>query len=120
MAREIYTRNPSDPNYKENQLETNDEIEMLLGQLRMILFTNRGEVLGAPDFGVNLEECLFSMNFNEYALRALLLDQMTKFCPLAQKYQVRFEVTFAKGTVRDLCLIDTYVDGTKAFGLLVK
>jgi len=120
MARELYTRGPNDPNYKANQLETNDEIEMLLGQLRMILFTNRGEVLGAPDFGVNLEEALFSLDFNEYSLRSMLHDQIMKFCPLAEKYRVRFDVVFAKGTIRDICLIDIYVDGSKAFGILVK
>lgn len=120
MARELYTRSPSDPNYKQDTLETTDEIEALLGQLRMIMFTNRGEIIGAPDFGINLEETLFSLDFNEYAIRSALHDQVMMFCPMAEKYSVRFDVKFARGTIRDICLIDTYLNGEKAFGVLVK
>lgn len=120
MAREIYTRYPTDPAYKQFTLEVTDEIEALLGQIRMILMTNQGEVIGAPDFGANLDELLFTLNYNEYSLRSTLYDQLQKFCPLAQKYQVKFDVKFAQGTVRDMCLIDIYVDGGKAFGVLFK
>ena len=120
MAREIYTKSPSDPNYNSTQLETNDEIEMLLGQIRMMLLTNQGEVIGAPEFGVNLEDALFSLNFNEYSLKSMLFNQIMMFCPLAEKYRVKFDVSFATGTVRDICLIDIYVDGSKAFGILIK
>jgi|JI61114BRNA_FD_contig_31_5616341_length_664_multi_2_in_0_out_0_2 phage baseplate assembly protein W len=120
MSREIYTRDPNDPNYKEDSLETSDEIETLLGQLRMILLTNRGEIIGAPNFGVSLEETIFSLDYNEYAIRSALNDQLLMFCPLANKFDVKFDVKFAKGTVRDICLIDIYLNGDKAFGVLVK
>jgi hypothetical protein len=120
MAREIYMRAPGDPNYKENTLESSDEIEALLGQLRMIMLTNGGEILGAPNFGLSLEETLFTLDFNEYALQSALRDQVIRFCPLAEAYNVTFDVKFARGTVRDICFIDTYVNGDKVFGVLVK
>lgn len=119
MARDLYMRDPTDPNFKSGILEVSDEIEMLISQIKMILLTNKGEVLGAPDFGLNLEEQLFTLNRNEYTIRGMIQDQVMSFCELANKYRVTFDVKFARGNVRDMCLINVVIDGTKAFGVLV-
>jgi hypothetical protein len=120
MAREIYMRDESDPFFKSNILEINNEMEMLFGQIKMMLFTNRGEVLGAPDFGANLEEYLFTFSVNEYSVRSMLMDQTLKFIPLAAKYQVDYDIKFSKGTVRDICLIDIKVLNQPVFGVMIK
>lgn len=112
-------RDPSDSLYKDGLLEVNDEIEVLVGEIKMMLFTNRGEVLGAPDFGVNLEEMLFTLSLNEYAIKQSLAVHVMKFCPLAEKYGVTFDVKFSRGSVRDICLIDINILGEPLFGVLV-
>jgi hypothetical protein len=120
MARELYMRDPTDPNYKSGILEINDEVDMLVSQIKMILYTKPGEILGAPDFGIALEDQLFVFNINEYALRSMLFDQVTKFVPLSEKYHIKFNINFARGTVRDICLIDVIINGNPIFGMLVK
>ena len=109
----------SDTYYKSGIIEVNDEIEMLISQIKMLLFTNRGEILGAPDFGANLDDYLFTVNVNEYSLRSMLMDQTMKFIPMAERYQVDYDVKFARGTVRDICLIDVRILNEKAFGIMV-
>lgn len=121
MGRDIYMRDPgSDPNYKDGILEVSDDIEMLIAEIKMMLYTNRGEVLGAPDFGANLEEMLFTFGLNEYSLRQMLRDQTLKFIPRSVNYGVDFDVKFARGTVRDMCLIDIFINNRPAFGVLIK
>lgn len=120
MARDLYLRDPSDPFFKEGILEVNDELQMVIGQIKMMLFTNRGEVLGAPDFGANLEEQLFTLNLNEYSLKSVLRDQVLKFIPLSTKYQIDFDVKFSRGTVRDICIIDVLINNVATFGVVVK
>lgn len=120
MSRELYLRDPSDPAFNSGVMEVSDEVEMVISQIKMILFTKPGEILGAPDFGVNLEDQLFVFNANEFNLRSMLEDQVVKFVPLSERYHIRFSVNFVKGTVRDICLIDVHVNGNPAFGLLVK
>lgn len=109
----------TDPNYQSGILEVSDEIAILISQIRMILSTPPGSVLGAPDFGIDLESQLFVFNINEYSLRSMLLDQVNKFVPLAEKYQIKFNISFAKGVSRDICLIDTLINGTPMFGVLI-
>ena len=69
-ARELYMRPPDDPAYKDGILEVSEEIEILLNQIKMILLTDQGDVLGAPDFGMSLEDMLFSFDANEYAIQS--------------------------------------------------
>ena len=120
MARDLYLRDPSDPFYQSDTLEVNDELQMLIGQLKMMLFTNRGEVLGAPDFGADLENQLFSLNLNEFSVKSALRDQVMKFIPLGAQYQVDFDVKFARGTARDIGVIDVLINNTPAFGVTIK
>ena len=113
-------RDPDDPYYKPGILEVNDEAEMIVGQIKMMLFTKRGEILGAPDFGANLEDYLFTLSVNAYSLKSMLMAQTIKFIPLAEKYQVVYDIKFAKGTIRDICLIDVRMLGNPVFGMVVK
>lgn len=119
MARELYMRSPEDPAYKSGTMEISEELDMLVTQIKMILFTKPGEILGAPDFGVALEDQLFVFNINEYALRSMLFDQLIKFVPLSEKYHVKFSILFARGTTKDTCLIDVIINGNPIFGILV-
>ena len=64
--RELYMKDKEDPAYKEGILEISDEVDMIVTQIKMILYTKPGEILGAPDFGVALEDQLFVFNINEF------------------------------------------------------
>jgi len=112
-------RNPDDPNYKVSTLEVSDEIEMLITQIKMILLTDQGDVLGAPDFGMSLESLLFTFDANAFTIEQKLRDQMMKFCPLGNRYSVSFDIKFFKGTVQDIGLIDIYIGDKMAFGVTI-
>lgn len=120
MLREIYCRNVNDPGYRPEQLETGNALEALLTKIRMIIFTNKGEVLGAPELGISLEEQLFELQVNTNQLQETFYQQLATYAPEAGQYNVNIEVQFQKGEVRDFCFIDIYIDGTKLLGVLAK
>lgn len=120
MPRDIYMRDITDPNFRSGILEISDEVEMLISQIKMMLRTNKGEILGAPDFGADIEQMLFTFNANEFTIRNTLNDQVMKFIPLADQYQVDFDVKFSKGVTQDICLIDVKINNVPAFGVLVQ
>ena len=113
-------RDPSDPFYQPNTLEVNSDIEALLAEIRMILYTKQGEVLGSYDFGYNLEDNLYLFNLSSSDLRNKLVQAIYYYCPDAQTYNVDISVQFFKGSVRDICLIDILINGQKALGVLAK
>lgn len=120
MLREIYTRDPSDSNYNAETLEITGDLENLLGQIRMLLFTRKGEVMGFFDFGVNVEDDIFMFNLSQSQIQKKISEAIYQYCPDANAYEVKVDVQFFQGTVRDVCLIDILVDGTKLMGVLVK
>jgi hypothetical protein len=120
MLKELYLRDPSDPYYNPEILEHSSEIEALVGEIRMILFTKQGDVLGNYDFGFNLEDKLFLFNLNETDIRNKLLTTILETCPDAAVFNTDISVQFFRGSVRDICLIDIFIDGKKTIGVLVK
>ena len=67
--RDIYNRDPQDPNYVPNILEVTDPIEICVGQLKMMLLTDKGEVLGDPKFGIAFESLIFELNLSQDSIR---------------------------------------------------
>ena len=120
MLSEIYCRNSSDPNYNPKTLVTASVLEGLLTKIRMIIFTERGEILGVPGLGLNLEDHLFELNANVGQIQKSFYDQLTAFAPEAGRFNVTIEVNFQPGVIRDVCFIDIFVDGTKLLGVLAK
>lgn len=118
MLKEIYCRNVQDPLYNPQQLETLNPIEALLTSIRMILFTNRGEVLGYPDLGLDLEYQLFELGFNGFQLQQNFYGQIAKYVRGASNFKIDVEVSFVPGTVRDIAYIDIYIDGRKYLGIV--
>lgn len=113
-------RDPSDPLYNSGVFDVSNEIEVLLGQIRMILYTKPGEVIHGLSFGINLESYIFSFNVSNAQLERVITKQIFENCPLASKYDVSVKASFFYGSTRDLCLIDIFIDAIKYIGILVK
>lgn len=106
MLREIYNRDPEDPNYKENQLEVTDALEACLGKIKMMIFTRRGEVLGDPSFGLDLEEYIYDLELSEGAIRKEIQNNIKAYIPEFEFLGGTYELKFYMGTNRDIATLD--------------
>lgn len=107
---ELYIKTIGDPNYNPTKVHSQSEIAQLITQIETILFTNKGEVLGRPDFGCSLEDLVYSLNYNNFQIKSSIESQLDRYCPLAAKYKVAANVSFVKGTVRDIAYVDINID----------
>ena len=110
--REIYNRDPQDGNYNPFLVETTDPVEICIGQIKMMLFTNKGEVLGDPSFGMNLEDLLFSLNLSESSIRKELDLFLTTYIPIFGKLGGTYDLKFYQGKDRDIANLDFYIPST--------
>ena len=106
---EIYNRDPNDPNYKEGVLEVTDPIEICVGQLKMALLTNHGEVLGDPSFGISLDRLVFSLELSEASIRNEIRTHLQVYVPLFYTLGGKFDIKFYQGTMRDIALLDFFI-----------
>jgi hypothetical protein len=106
---EIYNRDPSDFNYKSDIVEITQPVEICLGQLKMFLLTNKGDVLGDPKFGLNLEDLVFSLELSEKTLRDEIEQGLRFYVHLFAQLGGYFDLKFYQGTERDIALLDFYI-----------
>lgn len=120
MSKDIYSKSESDNNKDENDImEVSDPLSLLIIQLENIFFTKKKEVIGQPNFGLDLEDLLFSLNSNEGDISQKITSQIKSFCPLEQQYPISSKVRFVRGQERDMGVIDIYIKEKKVLTYLL-
>lgn len=116
---DFYVKAEGDPNYDPTKVHSESEVAQLIGQIETMLFTNKGEVLGQPDFGCNLEDLVYSLGYNEEQIQSIINEQLASYVPNARKYNVDVTVAFYKGSVRDIAQIDIIIDSKYQVGVYI-
>lgn len=121
MIREIYTRNMADPYYDPTIIDHNNDIESILSQIRLILGTRGGQVLGDYNFGCGIEDLIFTTNFNKDKIQNLIQSQIRDYIKDFPNYNITVNVSFFKqNDGLDGGLIDIYINKTKMQGFLIQ
>ena len=119
MISEIYTKPPWDPTYQENIIDHNDIYESILSKVRMILFTKPGEVIGNPNFGVDLESYVFSLNASTQSIEKMIQEQINQYVPEALVCNISVNVEFVSQDTHDIAFVNIKIDGTEAMSLVI-
>ena len=119
MIRDIYSRDIEAPKYNEDILEVSDPLSQLIIKIENCLFTRKGDVLGAPTLGANLEDLVFSLVVNETVIQNTINSQITAYC-LANDggFDINTKVTFYSTAEADGCLVDIFVNEQRVIGAL--
>jgi hypothetical protein len=107
--REIYNRDPNDPLYKSDILEVTDPIEICIGQIKMCLLTNKGEVLGDPAFGMDLDGMLFDLELSQQSLSREMNLHLHTYAPIFFDLGGYYNINFYQGTQRDIAYFDFFL-----------
>lgn len=120
MIKEIYIRDENDPNYEPNIIDYTDEVESVITQIRMIIGTIPGEVLGSPSFGLDIEEYIFRTKFSAGEITQKLDEQMQAYLKHSDNITVSTDLRFGdSGKGWDYGLLDIYINGRKTLGFLI-
>ena len=118
---DIYNRLPSDQSYK-LLCETDDGMENIISQIKMILGTKRGDVLGEPYFGLDLNRYIFSMDYNQDEINQIVQDAIIpNLLYDSSKYNVKLSVSFGKDHVNhsDYAVIDIIINQMRCMGIVM-
>ena len=118
---DIYNRLGTDANYKQ-QLETEDEIEIILAQIKMLLGTSRCDVLGSPYFGLDLKKYLFNLSYNQEEINQIASETiLTNIDYDPTKYSIQISVDFGKDydSTSDYAVINIAINQKKCMGILI-
>lgn len=119
---DFYFRATTDPNYKPDIFESTNDIENTVSQVRMTILTRKGEVLGEPNFGLDVTKYLFE--FEGYPIDILekeAAEQIQNYVMLAKVNEV-VPTAFALDDAGDMFKVglglDVSINGKRTFAVL--
>lgn len=120
MIREIYIRDEKDPNFIPGVIDYSNEVERVISEIKMILGTQKGQVLGNYDFGVDLDYIVFNTKRSAEEVAKEINEQINMYVDKGDNMTVNVEVSFGdSGMGYDYAVIDIIINGQKAIGFLL-
>lgn len=116
--RDFYTRTEDDPKYKKGILENNDSLEETIAQIKMTLLTNKGEVLGEPNFGIEVNKYLFDFDVDPFKLSSDAASQVSNYVTGSKNYNIKVKPSrYTDEKNRDVFVLGVDIDGKNSFGI---
>ena len=120
MIREIYIRDEKDPNFIPGVIDYSNEVERVISEIKMILGTQKGQVLGNYDFGVDLDYIVFNTKRSAEEVAKEINEQINMYVDKGDNMTVNVEVSFGdSGMGYDYAVIDIIINGQKTIGFLL-
>lgn len=94
--RDLYIKYEGHPKFREDIIIEDDVISVLIQKYEMILFTNKGELLGEPRFGCDLEKFLFQTKVSAKFVEEQINRQIAQYIPELLDMNYKLEVQFVK------------------------
>lgn len=81
------------PRWKSGEMEVSDDLEQIIQEIELCLFTQIGTVIGEEDFGAGLETYMYKLNVNPKKLKGIVTSTLNKEIPeLTSKYSYEVDV----------------------------
>src|SRR5690606_15009682 len=82
------------PKFVVNKIIEDDPIRVIIQKYEMLIFTNKGDLLGDPDFGCDLQRLLFETKVSDVRVKSLISQQIDKYIPEISGINYELDVVF--------------------------
>lgn len=114
--KDIYIRYYKHPKYNSTHVIEDKILEVIIQKIEMLLFTNKGEILGDPNFGCNIEYYLWQTKVPATMIKKVINEQIIKYIPELIDMEYAINLELYEGTVRDILYINIVIkDNTYKF-----
>lgn len=113
--KDFVIRGTSHPKYKVDKIIEDVAIEVIVQKLELILFTNKGEVLGQLDLGCDLEYYLWETKVSGDIIKSKIVNQINTFIPELNIIEYELSLNIFEGTVKDILEINFIIKGYNVF-----
>lgn len=94
--RDHYIGYKGHPRFVPNKIIEDDAIRVIVQKIEMILFTNKGEILGNPNFGCDLEKILFETRLARTDVIRTIVEQINDYIPELSNIDYGLDVEFSE------------------------
>lgn len=91
---DFYIGYPGHPRFVDKELITDEVVRVIVQKYEMIVFTNKGEVLGDPEFGADLPKLLFETKVSATNVENDIRSQISTYIPELINITYELSVSF--------------------------
>ena len=91
---DFYISYPGHPRFTEKELIEDEVVRVIVQKYEMIVFTNKGEVFGDPNFGADLPKLLFETKVSAKVVENDIRDQISEYIPEIRNMSYELSVSF--------------------------
>lgn len=102
---DIYIKNNNDPFFNDSIIENTSFSDTVIAKLYLILMTNKGDILGDPDFGCDIPTYLWKTRFPATTIKSVIEEQIETYIPELGKNDYNVNVYILPGTIQDIGVI---------------
>jgi hypothetical protein len=114
---DFYIGYPGHPNFRTLELIEDDAVRVIIQKYEMIIFTNKGELLGDPNFGVGLVALLHETRLSAEAVEADIRAQISDYIPELDGLEFELSVEFVQDPERfqEVMLVNFTISGYSVY-----
>lgn len=91
---DFYIGYPGHPRFRDPGLIEDDVIRVIVQKYEMVIFTNKGDLLGDPNFGSNLPELLHQTRLSAEVIEGDIRAQIADYIPEIDEIDYDLKVEF--------------------------
>ena len=97
---DFYIGYPGHPRYRTPDIIEDDVVRVIVQKYEVILFTNKGEILGDPNFGADLTRLLHETRLSSEAIEGNIRAQIADYIPEIEGLEYDLSVDFLEDPER--------------------
>jgi hypothetical protein len=119
---DFYIEYPGHPRYTDSKLIEDDVLRVVIQKWEMIIFTNKGEVMGDYNFGGDLLHYLYQTKVAASQIKKVLTTQIINYIPEIINIGYKLEVVFVEDLTdfREVMLINFEINDYKVYAEIGK
>lgn len=94
--RDFYIKYQGHPKYVSGDIIEDDVINVIIQKYEMIIFTNKGELLGDPDFGADLLTLLYETRVSSSYVESVIRRQISRYITELENMNYKLQVVFTQ------------------------
>ena len=84
------------PRYSQGEINESQLVDVIVQKYEVMLFTNKGEVMGDPNFGANLLDLLYQTKVSGSYVKEKINEQIQQYIPELFSINYNLEVVFVQ------------------------
>jgi hypothetical protein len=118
---DFYIGYPGHPRFTDSKLIEDDVVRVIIQKYEMIIFTNKGEVFGDPDFGGDLPFLLHQTKLSAETIKKDLLSQIVDYIPeiLDIDFSLNVEIFPHPDKFEEFMVIEFTIAGYEVYAKIV-